>query len=813
MERRCVGPPLFAFLQVAPVSDSSASKPDLLKPLSVGTPRTMTIIAQDHSEILAHSSPDARSPARRCTFQLPNPSPSRQLEDVLRRLRSYQSKAYQAALKSIADKGPRFVHTVSLPTGAGKTPIAAACAFHHLLGNDGAQVLWIAPQWPILQQAAETAEMWFPSLKSRMARAGGSFGELPLAEKEDADLVFTTLPSWYSRSKTGRPWLIGGRRQLIVLDESHWAHDAKQGERLRRACLGIANVLGLSATPEPHSRSDRIVFRRFFVDLCPRDGRRPQYLATPKVLSVETGVVWDPLMRCGEIAARSLRELARRMDRNELIVATIARSLRDGRFTRAIVFACNKNHANALRNLLERHGVSAAAIHSGISEEDQQSGLRALKTGTIQVAVTCTMLATGIDVPDVDGIVLARPSGSLTLLAQMIGRGARLTDTKRHFWIVEFSDKLRDQYKKVFHATDYLESADVERIRLQRSRPRRPRKHAEPKSEPRFERVKVPGLPGLSFAAGQTFGVELEIGYESFSGRPNAKWMEYAREVLACLHQSANWPVARTPGGYHQYSNHTRWQVTMDASCGLEVVSPILVDAAGFEELAEVCKALTRLLRQHEELQVDHHCGLHVTLATRLNTEKLRRAFLKRYSRLEAGLYTLVSPSRLYGFDGEFYRRRLRSAYCAPIRELPVNQWESAICRRRKFGRYRSLNCTKASGNMRLLEVRMHQGTTDYRKIIPWISLWMAIFNHERYHWHSEPILGPIFRGGNQSIRQDRADNEDIFRLLFDEGICLDRELVELLKQRRRDLRPYWGQALRKRVSGWERGGWYRRDE
>ena len=87
-------------------------------------------------------------------------------------------------------------------------------------------------------------------------------------------------------------------------------------------------------------------------------------------------------------------------------------------------------------------------------------------------------------------VVLARPSESLTLLAQMIGRGSRLAPGKDSFWVIEIADKIRSKAEKIFHAADYLgEAAVCETLHIRR--PRSPVRHREPRGKPRFFRARA----------------------------------------------------------------------------------------------------------------------------------------------------------------------------------------------------------------------------------------------------------------------------------------------------------------------------------
>lgn len=103
----------------------------------------------------------------------------------------------------------------------------------------------------------------------------------------------------------------------------------------------------------------------------------------------------------------------------------------------------------------------------------------------------------------------------------------------------------------------------------------------------------------------------------------------------------------------------------------------------------------------------------------------------------------------------------------------------------------------------------MHQGTTEARRIIPWIGLWMHIFNRARYSWQGPPKFGRVLPKGNAVISRPQVWREDIFRLLRCEGIVLGSAFETLLRDRRRELRASWERAVPQRVACWAAEGWY----
>jgi len=173
--------------------------------------------------------------------------------------------------------------------------------------------------------------------------------------------------------------------------------------------------------------------------------------------------------------------------------------------------------------------------------------------------------------------------------------------------------------------------------------------------------------------------------------------------------------------------------------------------------------------------------------------------------------FTLVAPSRLYGYNNWEYDLDNHNEYCIPLRMLDSDVLFD-VMDNDFFDRYHSINIEKwdeddINGNsFNLIEIRMHHGTTEARKVIAWISLWMSIVNVSVYKWEGEGIEGNVF---NDVDTQHISDKEDIFTLLEKEEIHITKRLKEILFYRRKEMRIHWRRALPSRVEQWEQAGWY----
>jgi superfamily II DNA or RNA helicase len=717
------------------------------------------------------------------------------IEGTLTRLdlRPDQKDAVRAFFAGPTD--PARPRVVEMPTGTGKTRVGLAAAA--VLSAAGRTVLWVCKRWKLLKQAAETATAFAPDLPLR--RFGGR-GELALPELTGggpAGVVFTTLQTWYSR-RDFLPHALGRYgRPAAVWDEVHWGFGSRVGRAFRHAYAGRVPVLGLSATP-PATDAVTIVYRR-----APEE-YFGTVLAEPVFEQVETGVGWTPLMAADDFAPDSLRELAAHARRNAVVVDTAVRLRAEGRARCMIVFAADILHADDLARRLSERGVPARAVHSRQPPRVQDEAEAQFRTGAVDVLVNVDQLTEGFDHPLVDAVLLTRPTRSRRRWVQMVGRGARKAAGKDTFLVVDFADNL------VRFGGEVVRAAAVFPTRVgTTARPAaRPARHVEPPDAPRFENVGITATDTVPVAVGHTFGVEIELTSPAGVPHRGRKWERVAESLLRHLARHVAAPVHPEPL-YNKGGPLTAWRVTYDGSAGWEVVSPILSDSGGFDDLRRACAAVSEFVAgSGGAVRVDHRTGLHLTLASRLTTDASRRGFVKLVQRLEPGLFTLVAPSRLYAYHPRTrrYGRRSGNRYCVPLRQAgDVDRLDL----RRGLDRYRTVNLTKAAAPVPLVEVRMHHGTYEFRKIALWASLWMQLLNRARFHTRGEGRSGAVLPGRNRNISAATAAGEEVISLLRAESVALTPDFERLLRARRRELRPRWQAVLPRRVRVWAAAGWY----
>lgn len=124
--------------------------------------------------------------------------------------------------------------------------------------------------------------------------------------------------------------------------------------------------------------------------------------------------------------------------RNKLIVEWWKKNGQSFRST--LVFAVNVEHIHQLEKHFREENIDARSVWGETPSSERISLIRQFKEGKFPVLINCGVFTEGVDIPEIDCILLARPTTSSVLYIQMIGRGLRLTETKKTCVVVDFVD-------------------------------------------------------------------------------------------------------------------------------------------------------------------------------------------------------------------------------------------------------------------------------------------------------------------------------------------------------------------------------------
>ena len=108
-----------------------------------------------------------------------------------------------------------------------------------------------------------------------------------------------------------------------------------------------------------------------------------------------------------------------------------------------IVFCVDLDHVMSLTNAFRAHGVDARFVTGDTQKAQRSQRLDAFRSGVFPVLVNCGVFTEGTDIPNIDCVLLARPTKSRNLLVQMIGRGMRLSPGKVNCHIIDMVASLK----------------------------------------------------------------------------------------------------------------------------------------------------------------------------------------------------------------------------------------------------------------------------------------------------------------------------------------------------------------------------------
>lgn len=326
-------------------------------------------------------------------------------------------------------------------TGTGKTVIAALDykRLSEAAGKD-LKLLFVAHRQEILKQSMRTY---------RDVMQDGAFGELYVGDHKPQEWkhIFASVQSL---SSLGIEQLEPDFFDVVVIDEFH--HAMAPTYRRLLDYLKPQQLLGLTATPE---RGDGVdVAKQFF------GGRTASELR-----------LWDALDACllvpfhyfgvsddvdlsqlewkrGNYDTTQLSDL---YTGNDARAAKVIRELRDKVTStdqmRAIGFCVSVQHAHYMAEVFKRAGIASVAVDGTTDNGDREEALRRLGQREINCIFAVDLFNEGLDLPQVDTILLLRPTQSATVFLQQLGRGLRRAEGKAVLTVLDFIGQQRREFR------------------------------------------------------------------------------------------------------------------------------------------------------------------------------------------------------------------------------------------------------------------------------------------------------------------------------------------------------------------------------
>ena len=132
--------------------------------------------------------------------------------------------------------------------------------------------------------------------------------------------------------------------------------------------------------------------------------------------------------------------------RIQVIIDTMNRYLKDMESFKALGFCVSINHANFMANSFNKVGIPSISLHSNTSQDERNQAKSKLQKGDINCIFTVDLFNEGVDIPDIDTVLFLRPTESLTVFIQQLGRGLRLSEDKEALTVLDFVGQAHTNY-------------------------------------------------------------------------------------------------------------------------------------------------------------------------------------------------------------------------------------------------------------------------------------------------------------------------------------------------------------------------------
>jgi superfamily II DNA or RNA helicase len=336
----------------------------------------------------------------------------------------------------------RYRNLVVAATGTGKTIISAFDFARFYSKNPEAKFLFIAHREEILKQALGAY---------RGVLKNSAFGELWVGNNKPSKYqqLFASIQSLNNQLNSQEKTFLLSEDYFdyIVIDEVHHISASSYRAVLNHFCPQI--LLGLTATPDRHDGSDIL---QDFCNVIAAEIRLPEainqrHLSPFQYFAIDddtdlTKISWSK----GRYDIAELTHLYTYNDQRVLrILQSLQEVITDISQMRALAFCVSKEHAKFMAQKFTLHNIACGVLTSD-NAKDREVMQQQLKSKQINILFVVDIFNEGVDIPELDTLLFLRPTESLTIFLQQLGRGLRLTNDKECCTILDFVGNSRPEY-------------------------------------------------------------------------------------------------------------------------------------------------------------------------------------------------------------------------------------------------------------------------------------------------------------------------------------------------------------------------------
>ncbi|MFD0716229.1 DUF3427 domain-containing protein [Paenibacillus sp. GCM10027626] len=324
-------------------------------------------------------------------------------------------------------------------TGVGKTVVSAFDYKRFAGRNARARLLFVAHRKEILKQSLDTFRFIMKDL---------NFGELHVGnnQADSIDHLFISIQSFNTLKLA--EITTADFYDYMVVDEFHHAAAPSYQKLLSHYQPKI--LLGLTATPE---RMDGRDILHYFDDTIAAEIRLTDAIDRKLLCPFHYFGVTDSVDLSQVKWSRrgyDLNELEHLYTHNKVRANQIMNSLKkyvtDLEDVKALGFCVSVEHALYMAKVFNEAGIAAAALHGKSSYEERSGAKGRLVSGELKVIFVVDLYNEGVDIPEINTILFLRPTESLTVFLQQLGRGLRLAEGKECLTVLDFIGQAHKEY-------------------------------------------------------------------------------------------------------------------------------------------------------------------------------------------------------------------------------------------------------------------------------------------------------------------------------------------------------------------------------
>lgn len=335
----------------------------------------------------------------------------------------------------------RYKNLIVAATGTGKTVISAFDYRNLRTENKNSpnRLLFVAHRSDILKQSLSCF---------RGILRDQNFGELwdGNNKPESFDYLFMTIQTFQSQNFQNS--VPSDYYDMIIVDEFH--HASAKSYQTLLSYFKPKILLGLTATPE---RMDGLDVTEYFSGVTSAEIRLPEAINRGLLSPFQYFCVTDPVdltnikFEYGKYDVKELEiEYIGNKERIRTILDAVNKYVTDISNVIGLGFCVSRKHAKEMAENFSEAGIPSEYLDGNSSEEDRKNTKARLEKKEIHFIFTVNLYNEGIDIPKVNTILFLRPTESLTVFLQQLGRGLRLSDGKDVLTVLDFVGQANKKY-------------------------------------------------------------------------------------------------------------------------------------------------------------------------------------------------------------------------------------------------------------------------------------------------------------------------------------------------------------------------------